>query len=196
MKFQELKIKLSKVGKDKLRKALGYYNAHSKSFTKAYNTVINAKNLSKFLKKGYFDWLYNSKSLILKLAQILGVDLDGELKEAETYNAELRKYEDVYIYIGTNFKRTTQPIFALAFLQGTRYVKIPDKSVFCFKGLDEQLKIAGDIVRDSYKKEPTLCIFGNVTGYKLHLLGKNYFFNTDGELMDQEINEQVATIRF
>ena len=102
----------------------------------------------------------------------------------------------MYIYIGTNFKRTTQPIFALALLQDTRYVEIPDKSVFCFKRLDEQLKIAGDIVRDSYKKEPTLRIFGNVTGYKIHMLGKNYFFNTNGELMDQEINEQVATIRF
>lgn len=195
MKFQELQIKLSKASKDELRKALGY-DVYSKSFVKAYNAIINAKNLSEFLKKGYFDWLYNSKSLILKLAQILGVDLDSELKEAETYNAELRKYEDMYIYIGTNFKRTTQPIFALALLQDTRYVEIPDKSVFCFKRLDEQLKIAGDIVRDSYKKEPTLRIFGNVTGYKLHMLGKNYFFNTKGELMDQEINEQVATIRF
>jgi len=195
MKFQELQIKLSKASKDELRKALGY-DVYSKSFVKAYNAIINAKNLSEFLKKGYFDWLYNSKSLILKLAQILGVDLDSELKEAETYNAELRKYEDMYIYIGTNFKRTTQPIFALALLQDTRYVEIPDKSVFCFKRLDEQLKIAGDIVRDSYKKEPTLRIFGNVTGYKIHMLGKNYFFNTNGELMDQEINEQVATIRF
>lgn len=195
MKFQELQIKLSKASKDELRKALGY-DVYSKSFLKAYNATINAKNLSEFLKKGYFDWLYNSKSLILKLAQILGVDLDSELKEAETYNAELRKYEDMYIYIGTNFKRTTQPIFALALLQDTRYVEIPDKSVFCFKRLDEQLKIAGDIVRDSYKKEPTLRIFGNVTGYKIHMLGKNYFFNTNGELMDQEINEQVATIRF
>ena len=86
------------------------------------------------------------------MAQILGVDLDSEPKEAEAYNAELRKYEDVYIYIGTNFKRTTQPIFALALLQGTRYMKIPDKSIFCSKGLDEQLKIAGDIARDNYKK--------------------------------------------
>lgn len=53
-----------------------------------------------------------------------------------------------------------------------------------------------DIVRDSYKKEPILHIFGYVTGYKLHLLGKNYFFNTSGELIDKEINEQVATIGF
>lgn len=181
MKFQELQIKLSKASKDELRKALGY-DVYSKSFVKAYNAIINAKNLSEFLKKGYFDWLYNSKSLILKLAQILGVDLDSELKEAETYNAELRKYEDMYIYIGTNFKRTTQPIFALALLQDTRYVEIPDKSVFCFKRLDEQLKIAGDIVRDSYKKEPTLRIFGNVTGYKLHMLGKTTFLTQTASL--------------
>ena len=52
------------------------------------------------------------------------------------------------------------------------------------------------MVRDNYKKELTLHIFGDVTGYKLHLLGKNYFFNTSSEFMDQEINEQVATIRF
>ena len=80
MKFQELQIKLLKAGKDKLGKALGY-DAHSKSFTKACNAAINAKSLSDFLQKGYFDWLYSSKSLVLNLAQILGVDLDSELKK-------------------------------------------------------------------------------------------------------------------
>lgn len=125
------------------------------------------------------------------MAQILGVDLDSEPKEAEAYNAELRKYEDVYIYIGTNFKRTTQPIFALALLQGTRYMKIPDKSIFCSKGLDEQLKIAGDIARDNYKKGAYLAYI-----WKRYRLQALFAFNTNGEFMNQEINEQVTTIRF
>jgi len=47
--------------------------------------------LSDFLQKGYFYWLYSSKSLVLNLAQILGVDLDSELKKTETYSAELCK---------------------------------------------------------------------------------------------------------
>lgn len=136
------------------------------------------------------------KSFVLKLAEILELDLANEPKEAKVYNDELKKYENMYIYIGTNFKCTAQSIFVLTFLQGTRYVKIPDKSVFCFKGLKEYLKILSDIVRGSYKKEPILHIFGDVTGHKLHLLDKNYFFNTSGELIDQEINEQVATIGF
>ena len=52
MKFQEPQIKLSKVGKDELRKALGY-DAHSKSFTKACNAAINAKSLSDFILIGF-----------------------------------------------------------------------------------------------------------------------------------------------
>ena len=84
------------------------------------------------MQKGYFDWLYSSKSPTTKLAQILGVDLDSELKEAEVYNDELKKYENMYIYIVTNFKRTTQPIFVVAFLQGTRYVKTPRQKCILF----------------------------------------------------------------
>ena len=77
------------------------------------------------------------KSFVLKLAEILEIDLASEPKEAKVYNDELKKYENMYIYIGTNFKYSAQSIFVLAFLQVTRYVKIPDKSVFCFKGFDE-----------------------------------------------------------
>lgn len=150
MKFQELQLRLLKIDKDELIKNLGYTNADN--FEKAIFGATNAKSLAYVLYNGYFDELYSSKLFVLKLAEILELDLASEPKEAKVYNDELKKYENMYIYIGANFKCTAQSIFVLAFLQGTRYVKIPDKSVFCFKGLKEYLKIVSDIVRDSYKK--------------------------------------------
>ena len=81
--------------------------------------------------------------------------------------------------------------------QHLRYISLtPFLDELCFKTLDEQLNIISKVVKDYYHKTKSLPVFGEITGFKLYLLGKNYSLDTNGNFTDKEIAEQVATIKF
>ena len=112
------------------------------------------------------------------------------------YNERV-KFRGSYIYIDTDFRRKSEPIFALAMAQHLRYISLtPFLDELCFKALDEQLKAISKITKSYYQKTQTLPIFGAITGFKLYFLGKNYSIDTDGNFTDKEITEQVAVIKF
>ena len=60
----------------------------------------------------------------------------------------------------------------------------------------DRLNIISKVVKDYYHKTKSLPVFGEITGFKLYLLGKNYSLDTNGNFTDKEIAEQVATIKF
>lgn len=192
MIFQTLQTNLVNLDEHlNLAKKLGYYNLDK--FKKAVLKIIQAKSLDVFLQNGYYDYVYTSENLVLKLAKIYGFDILDELNQAKKLNDEVKKYKNSYIYIDTNFKRTTQPIFMLAMMQGVRYVYF-DKKELVFKSLDKQLQFISKIVKNHYKKIKKLPLFGEITGYKFNHLGKNYSFGVDGTLQDREIYESIAWI--
>ncbi|MCZ6168825.1 hypothetical protein [Campylobacter ureolyticus] len=192
MIFQTLQTSLTNLYERlNLAKKLGYYNLDK--FNKAVLKITQAKSLDEFLQNGYYDYVYTSENLVLKLAKIYGFDILDELNQAKKLNDEVKKYKNSYIYIDTNFKRTTQPIFMLAMMQGVRYVYF-DKKELVFKSLDKQLQFISKIVKNHYKKIKKLPLFGEITGYKFNHLGKNYSFGVDGTLQDREIYESIAWI--
>ena len=149
-----------------------------------------------FISKGHFDWSHSSKTLILALSKHFGFNIDDELNAAKIRYDEREKFRGSYIYIDTNFKRFNEPIFALAMAQYLRYISLtPFLDELCFKALDEQLNIISKVVKDYYQKTKSLPVFGEITGFKLCLLGKNYALDTDGNFVQKEIFEASARIK-
>lgn len=146
------------------------------------------------MQNGYYDYFYTSENLVLKLAKIYGFDILDELNSAKKLNDEVKKYKNSYIYIDTNFKRNTEPIFMLAMMQGARYLYF-DKKELAFKSLDKQLQFISKVVKNHYKSTKKLLLFGEITGYKFNHLGKSYSFDTDGIPQDMEMYENVAWIK-
>ena len=193
MIFQTLQTNLTNLDdRLNLAKKLGYYSLDK--FNQALLKITQAKNLDEFLQNGYYDYIYISENLVLKLAKIYGLDILDELNSAKKLNDEVKKYKNSYIYIDTNFKRTTQPIFMLAMMQGVRYVYFNEKEL-AFKSLDKQLQFISKVIKNHYKSTKKLPLFGEITGYKFNHLGKNYSFGVDGTLQDREIYENVAWIK-
>ena len=191
------KIKELTLNSDKkvLSKALGY--AREKNFSSALADLQRANSLDEFMSKGHFDWSHSSKTLILALSEHFGLNVNDELNAAKIRYDERAKFRGSYIYIDTNFKRFNEPIFALAMAQHLRYISLtPFLDELCFKTLDEQLNIISKVVKDYYQKTKSLPIFGEITGFKLYFIGKNYSLDTNGNFTDKEIAEQVATIKF
>lgn len=192
MIFQTLQTNLTNLDdRLNLAKKLGYYNLDK--FNQAVLKITQAKSLDEFLQDGYYDYIYTSENLVLKLAKICGLDILDELNSAKKLNDEVEKYKNSYIYIDTNFKRTTEPIFMLAMMQGVRYVYF-DKKELAFKSLDKQLQSVSKVIKNHYKSTKKLPLFGEITGYKFNNLGKSYSFDVDGALQDREIYESVAWI--
>ena len=194
MIYEELKILTQNSDKKALSKALGY--VREQNFARALANLEAAKSLDEFITKGHFDWAHSSETLILALSKHFSLSIDAELSEVQKLYNERIKFKGSYIYIDTNFKRKNEPIFALAMAQHLRYISLtPFLDELCFKTLDEQLNIISKVVKDYYHKTKSLPVFGEITGFKLYLLGKNYSLDTNGNFTDKEIAEHVATIK-
>lgn len=129
MIFQTLQANLTNLDERlNLAKKLGYYSLDK--FNQAVLKITQAKSLDEFLQNRYYDYIYTSENLVLKLAKIYGFDILDELNNAKKLNDEVDKYKNSYIYIDTNFKRNTEPIFMLAMMQGVRYLYFDKKSWF------------------------------------------------------------------
>lgn len=193
MIYEQIKELMLNSDKKALSKALGY--AREKNFSSALTDLQRANSLDEFMSKGHFDWSHSSKTLILALGEHFGLNVNDELNAAKIRYDERAKFRGSYIYIDTNFKRRGEPIFALAMAQYLRYISLtPFLDELCFKTLDEQLNVISKVVKDYYQKTKTLPIFGNITGFKLYLLGKNYALDTDGNFVQKEIFEASARI--
>ncbi|WP_107697996.1 hypothetical protein [Campylobacter concisus] len=195
MIYEQLKILMQNSDKKALSKALGY--VREQNFTRALANLEAANSLDEFITKGHFDWAHSSETLILALSKYFGLNIDAELNEVQKLYNERIKFRGSYIYIDTDFRRKSEPIFALAMAQHLRYISLtPFLDELCFKALHEQLKVISKITKSYYQKTQTLPIFGVITGFKLYFLGKNYSLDTNGNFTDKEIAEQVAVIKF
>ena len=194
MIYEQIKELTLNSDKRALSKALGY--ARKKNFSSALANLQRANSLDEFMSNGHFDWSHSSKTLILALSEHFGFNIEDELNAAKIRYDERAKFRGSYIYIDTNFKRFNEPIFALAMAQYLRYISLtPFLDELCFKALDEQLNIISKVVKDYYQKTKSLPVFGEITGFKLCLLGKNYALDTDGNFVQKEIFEASARIK-
>ncbi|CAD7289288.1 hypothetical protein LMG7974_01446 [Campylobacter majalis] len=193
-KFTLIQTLLREAKRPLLFKELNYVNIAN--FEKAKSKLLTSQNLAEFLWRGHYDGVYSSLTLVEKLAEIFGLELDVEIALAQIYNAKRQIFSDAYLYIDTNFTKGSTPLFAIAMMSEQRYISLSGYEKLYFKSKKEQLRLIGEIVKAQYQARPRLELFGEVTGYKLHLCKENYSFDTNGKLTDKVINEQIATIKF
>ena len=97
------------------------------------------------------------------------------------YDKEKLRFENSYLYIETNFKRTSQPIFVLACCESQRRIKL-NVEAFLFKSDEEILQMVSQFVKDDfYTSSGTAGIWGKISSYIWHHRdAESYLFHTDG----------------
>ena len=76
------------------------------------------------------------------------------------------------IFVDTHFKRTTQPIFALAVCEHQRHIRLDEATLKAYFQADErdQIVLIGEVVRNHYvQHEGRLGIWGTIGQYVLTL---------------------------
>jgi len=199
--YIKLQEKLNSLSKDEIYNVIDKLK-YKGSYNKALEKIESLKNdsLKKYLEKPHFDFYYSSKEFLYKLTEILGLNVEKikkEVKEIDDYLTKISKLPQPYIFVDTNFKRANQPIFALAFMEGVRRIKINKEEVYN-KPLEEVLKNISEFVKKHYKEnQGKLPMWGKIHNYVYHHIdGKSYIFDKDGNLKDNDkIIESEATLK-
>jgi len=187
-----IRKKLSQTPKDDILKKMGYHNLEAGR--NRLNGLLESNDLYHWLKKGGFDMKYSSEAFLYQLAETVGLSEEMQ-KHLHRYQKRLdaiAKMSQPYIFIDTHFKRKSEPIFVLAFMEGRRRIFI-DKEALVYKRLDEALDYVGSIIKEHYRdSKGSLKMWGKIESYVYHHIdGTIWIFDKDGRIIEntEEVTE-------
>ncbi|NTV13143.1 MAG: hypothetical protein HGA96_04310 [Desulfobulbaceae bacterium] len=148
---------------------LGYHNREKGGLR--IRDLVESENLG--VGTSGYDFKYSNKELLSKLCELLGIDRTLCDEHLCLVNAEQlieeRRFAP-HIFVDTGFRRNNEPIFVLALLESTRYIRLPD--AIGRLPLRQQLPHVKDLVRRHYssphgeaKLMGALPIWGEILGY-------------------------------
>ena len=122
--FDTIKHTLTHVDKSFLAEKFGYSNVEK--FAQTKSLFLECSSMKEWFLKGHYDMVNSSLEFIRKLDFVLDKDiLDLFLQESIWLKDKYTKLQEARIDIKTNFKRTSEPIHALAGLSHLRTLKFP-----------------------------------------------------------------------
>lgn len=120
--LQELTIRLSHLSERDILLHMGY-DKPVERHVQRLRAVLNDPELG--LASSQFDFKYSAEHFLLKLCEIAGIEPFKAQRAVATIQAQITRQENAfkpYLFVDTGFKRTTQPILALAVCEGQRYL--------------------------------------------------------------------------
>ena len=157
---------------------------------------LGAKNMREWLKNGYYDMVYSAVSFLEKCRAFVNAEiLDAEIALAKAENARNDFLNSGSIRIKTDFRRVSQPLFALAMSQSALYLPLCADKEWIYFSDDELLKHTQNRLVAHFVK----CggkiggIFNcNITGYEMTLGGRKIDFSVQGEIISDSSNPSVS----
>ena len=196
--FDDIKVKLQKANANNIIKGMGYTS--TKTGIKTLEKFLACSGICDWLISGHYDFRYGSKEFLEKLTTLLEVNSRSyktEINHCTKIKNELKKIRNCYIFVNTNFRRISQPIFALAFMEGHRRL-VPAKQELMFKTDKQIFNNISKLVKKYYlKTHGELLIWGKIDNYLYHHFdGNKYAFDRNGHLLEDcaGIHESIATI--
>lgn len=157
---------------------------------------LGAKNMREWLSNGYYDMVYSAVSFLEKCKAFVNAEiLDAEIALAKAENARNDFLSSGSIRIKTDFRRESQPLFALAMSQGALYLPLCADKEWIYFSDDELLKHTQNRLVAHFVK----CggkiggIFNcNITGYEMTLGGRKIDFSVQGKIISDSSNPSAS----
>ncbi|GAB6073612.1 hypothetical protein [Nautilia lithotrophica] len=153
---------------------------------------LEKNGIEAFLKTNFkYDFVLGSELFLKKVIELCGDDKD--MKIFEKIREKLSR-KSGHLFVNTNFKRISQPIFVLAFMEGLRNISIDRTS---FENKEEELAYIRNYVKKHYKENNgKLKLWGNIQNYiyKSDRFNKYLVIDKDGNVINQmdEFNPSKA----
>lgn len=193
---QELQLRLSTCNLKDICHLMGYKD--DRSVTRVRD-VVTDPCLGLF--KGGYDLKFNDAEFLSKLCSVLGIDINEFKAELDAIHAEHDDRRDrfkSYVFVDTGFKRTTQPIFALAGLSWQRYIRLEYE--VRVQPLSEQVVYVQRLIKSHYEKQNgQLGIWGDIKKYLfVYAEGEQLEISPDGIILGESdtspIDEPSLTV--
>jgi len=191
-------INRSEKSRKELLRRMGY-----RRFDKALerlNSLTQAPSIESWLRESRYDLHYSGKEFLRKLFEVLDLPLEPleeELRRIDAKEIALAKMQHPYIFVDTRFKRRNEPIFALAFMEGSRRISL-DKREVAEMPLPQVLSKVSQIIRRHYaQNDGKLKLWGPIHSYVYHHIdGSTYVFDRAGNLLtdSEPIEESKAEL--
>ena len=184
---QQIKQKTLSVPTEELLKKLGYQNLQLGEQT--LNAFLDSKSIYQWLLEGYFYFKYNSESFLKKLSSILEIpseEVEAEIKKDKEHVNTIKSMKQPYSFVNTNFKRTSEPIFALAFMENKRRVFFEKEELYN-KSDEVILELVGQTIKQHYiDNNDELKLWGLIENYIYHHIdNRTFIFDTNGKIIKQ-----------
>ena len=179
-------------------KSLGYKSSTNTKLVQTFNELITATNINEYLDNSYFDFRYDSQTLlkaICKLAGISKLDYATAIEDHADRKRKLEAFESPYIFVYTNFKRQGQPIFALAALESQRRITL-DKELYLSQNEDEIHAHISNTVKLHFKmRNGKLPMWGDIKAYLYYdVEGKRTLYSQLGEIIEDDDAQETRAI--
>ncbi|KXS55523.1 MAG: hypothetical protein AWU57_85 [Marinobacter sp. T13-3] len=180
---KDLKAGLKGKTPQEILKAMGYPHPNEKNVERL-EKVLASKTLG--LKDGGFDLKYSTTEFLVALSKVAGLDQKEVRPRIRNINQDVsddRQAFKPYIWVDTHFKRTSQPIFALAAMESRRHLGFRDG--FWRLPLEQQLAEAQALVREHMAETGgKLDMWGTIQEYWFFYESrKAYRLAPDGEVL-------------
>ena len=169
---QELALRAAHVGEVELLQLMGYRHPSLKN-RQRLKAVVADPILG--LRSSAFDFRFSSDAFVKALADALGLDKEFVSLELDTIRQQIEADENRFIpriWVETGFKRSTQPIFALAASEHQReiYLSPEELTQFDNASMPERVQMMSERVRQHYQEHSgRLGIWGFIQHYEAHL---------------------------
>jgi len=164
--------------KNALCKKLGYNNL-ALCLEKLY--FLEKNGIEEFLKfKFKYDFVLPSELFLKRVIELYGSSED--MKNFEEVREKLSR-KPGRLFINTNFKRKSEPIFVLAFMEGKRNILIERKE---FKDKNEELKFVKSFIKRHYEENKgVLPLWGEIQNYvyESESFDKKLVFDVEGDII-------------
>lgn len=180
---QEIQLRLSTCSLKDICLLMGYKDDSPATRIK---TITTDPALGFF--KGGYDLKYSDAEFLSKLCSVLGIDIKQYQAEIDAIQADHDDRRDrfkSYVFVDTEFVRTTQPIFALACCEGERYIQLEYE--VRIKPTNEQIEYVQKLIRSHYiENKGHLGIWGDIKRYLfVYADGFQLEISPDGDVLGE-----------
>lgn len=162
-----LKQRVANSGGDSVLRTMGYSGRALARARDRLQAVLADPDLG--LGNGRYDFRFSDREFLRALAGTFNVETAETDLCIEHIEMELQRLHTAFkpwIFVETNFKRSAEPIFLLAWLESRRRLPLPAKAALLPR--DELVAVAAERIREHYRKSRgQLPVWGVISEYKL-----------------------------
>jgi hypothetical protein len=144
---------------------------------------LEKHGIEEYLKRNFkYDFVLGAEMFLKELIKLYGENEDKE--KFEKIREKLSRKPGL-LYVNTNFKRNSEPIFVLAAMSSLRNITIDRKN---FENKDEELKFISNFIRNHYKNNNgKLKMWGKISNYiyKSEWFDKYLVFDIKGNIIEE-----------